>query len=225
MHHRDTEGPPDGVTEAVMGAAIEVHRTLGPALLGSTYEEGPACELALRGILFERLEPIHTAQPPTDLRLSGPRVGLRMDFHAPRLKDGLRRPVLQGLRAFVVKGVQMRWMVLALAVIGPAEEPEAWVFFSPASPDAAALIRSFGDVPLRPVLLVEDYASGAEPSAAFAATLAASGPVRAADVDGLALAARLGIRELPAAAVRRGGRWHVAAGADLNGKELLRCSR
>lgn len=119
----------------------------------------------------------------------------------------------------------MRWMLLGLAAIGPAGEPEAWVFFSPASPDAAPLIRSFGEVPVRAVLLVEDYSGGAEPSAAFLATLAASGPVRAADVDGLALAARLGIRELPAAAVRRGGRWHVAAGTDVNGKELLRCSR
>ena len=119
----------------------------------------------------------------------------------------------------------MRWMLLALGAIGPAEEPEAWVFFSPSSPDAAALIRSFGDVPLRPVLLVEDYASGAEPSTAFLATLAAAGTLQAADVDGLALAARLGIRELPAAAVRCGGRWHVASGTGANGKELLRCSR
>jgi hypothetical protein len=120
----------------------------------------------------------------------------------------------------------MRWLVAtALAALGPAEEPEAWIFFSPTSPDATALRRSFGDVPVRAVLLVETYAAGAEPSEAFAATLAAAGPVRAADVEGLALAARLGIRELPAAAVRRGGRWHVAAGADVDGKELLRCSR
>lgn len=119
----------------------------------------------------------------------------------------------------------MKWMAAALALVGPAEEPEVWVFFSPGSPDAAGLIRSFGAVPLRAVLLVEDYAAGAEPSTSFAATLAAAGPVRAADVDGLALAAKLGIRELPAAAVKRDGRWHVAAGADLNGKELLRCSR
>ena len=49
----------------------------------------------------------------------------------------------------------MRWMVvLALAV--ETEEPEAWVFFSPASPDASGLLRSFGDVPVRPALLVEN---------------------------------------------------------------------
>jgi hypothetical protein len=116
----------------------------------------------------------------------------------------------------------MRWIwILALAA---PEEPEAVVFFSPASPDATALIRSF-DVPVRAVLLVENYATGLEPSEAFLATLRAAGPVAAADVEGLALARRLGIRELPAAAVRRGSRWHVAAGASVDGKELSRCSR
>jgi hypothetical protein len=120
----------------------------------------------------------------------------------------------------------MRWLAAGvLAGLGPAEDVEVWIFVSPAGPDASALRRSFGDVPVRAVLLVEDYATGGDPTPAFAATLEALGPVRAADVDGLARAARLGIRELPAAAVRRGGRWHVAAGADVDGKELLRCSR
>jgi len=119
----------------------------------------------------------------------------------------------------------MKWaLVLALAV-GADEETEAWVFFSPASPDASALLRSFGEVPVRPALLVEDYATGLEPSRDFLATLAAAGSVRAADDEGQALARRLGIRELPAAAVRRGSRWHVAAGTAVDGKELLRCSR
>jgi hypothetical protein len=120
----------------------------------------------------------------------------------------------------------MKWpLVLALAAAPAADPPEAWVFFSPGSPDAARLLKSFGDVPVRPVLLVESYATGREPSEAFLATIAAAGPVRAADDEGLALAQRLGLRELPAAAVRRGGRWHVAAGADVDGRELLRCSR
>jgi len=119
----------------------------------------------------------------------------------------------------------MKW-IWTLALLAPADEDvEAVVFFSPASPDAAALIRSFGDVPVRPVLLVENYGSGREPSDAFVSTLRAAGPAGAADVDGLKLARRLGIRELPAAAVRRGSRWHVAAGAGADGKELLRCSR
>jgi GxxExxY protein len=42
------------ITEAVIGAAIEVHRTLGPGLLESAYEECLCRELALRRIPFER---------------------------------------------------------------------------------------------------------------------------------------------------------------------------
>jgi len=120
----------------------------------------------------------------------------------------------------------MKWtLILALAAGGTDEETEVWVFFSPAAPDASGLLRSFGDVPVRPALLVENYATGLEPSEAFLATIAAAGSARAADDEALALAERLGIRELPAAAVRRGSRWHVAAGTAVDGKELLRCSR
>lgn len=115
-------------------------------------------------------------------------------------------------------------VVLALAAPG-ADAPEAVVFFSPDAPDASALIRSFGDVPVRAVLLVEDYESGREPADAYLGSIRAAGSVKAADVDGLALARRLGIRRLPAAALKRDGRWHVAAGAGADGKELLRCSR
>ena len=42
------------LTGTVIGAAIEVHRTLGPGLLESVYEECLCHELALRGIRFER---------------------------------------------------------------------------------------------------------------------------------------------------------------------------
>jgi len=42
------------LTEAIIGAAIEVHRALGPGLLESAYEECLCHELALRGIPFER---------------------------------------------------------------------------------------------------------------------------------------------------------------------------
>ncbi len=42
------------VTEAIIGAAIEVHRALGPGLLESAYEECLCRELSLRGIDFER---------------------------------------------------------------------------------------------------------------------------------------------------------------------------
>ena len=42
------------ITEAIIGAAIEVHRLLGPGLLESTYEECLCHELSLRGLAFER---------------------------------------------------------------------------------------------------------------------------------------------------------------------------
>jgi GxxExxY protein len=46
------------LTEIVIGCAIEVHRSLGPGLLESTYEMSLCRELSLRNILFERQKPI-----------------------------------------------------------------------------------------------------------------------------------------------------------------------
>jgi GxxExxY protein len=43
-----------GLTERVIGAAIEVHRVLGPGLLESAYEQCLAHELALTGLRFKR---------------------------------------------------------------------------------------------------------------------------------------------------------------------------
>ena len=44
----------DKLTEQIIGAAIEVHRVLGPGLLESIYEEALAVELQLRGISCQR---------------------------------------------------------------------------------------------------------------------------------------------------------------------------
>jgi GxxExxY protein len=44
----------DELTEKIIGAAIEVHRTLGPGLLESIYEEALPVELGLRGIPCQR---------------------------------------------------------------------------------------------------------------------------------------------------------------------------
>ena len=55
MNHRDAENTErDPVSAMVIGAAIEVHRVLGPGLLESAYEECLCHELNLRGIAFER---------------------------------------------------------------------------------------------------------------------------------------------------------------------------
>ena len=43
-----------GTTEQIVGAAIEVHRHLGPGLLESIYESALVVELELRGLKFDR---------------------------------------------------------------------------------------------------------------------------------------------------------------------------
>ncbi len=45
------------LTEQVIGAAIEVHRELGPGLLESAYQYALAHELSLRKIEFEQQKP------------------------------------------------------------------------------------------------------------------------------------------------------------------------
>ncbi len=44
----------DPLTEKIIGAAIEVHRVLGPGFLESIYEEALCVELHLRAVNFER---------------------------------------------------------------------------------------------------------------------------------------------------------------------------
>ncbi len=46
------------LTHAIIGAAIDVHRVLGPGLLESAYEECLARELTMRDIPFERQKPL-----------------------------------------------------------------------------------------------------------------------------------------------------------------------
>ncbi|HTS13499.1 MAG TPA: GxxExxY protein [Candidatus Limnocylindrales bacterium] len=49
------------LTHGIIGAAIEVHRTLGPGLLESAYEECLAREFVIRKIPFARQKPIPLA--------------------------------------------------------------------------------------------------------------------------------------------------------------------
>ncbi len=62
IHHGDTETRRklvlEGLTEQIIGAAIEVHKQMGPGLLESAYEQCLCHELHLRGIEFQRQVPL-----------------------------------------------------------------------------------------------------------------------------------------------------------------------
>ncbi len=59
----------------VIGAAIEVHRFLGPGLLESAYEECMSKELSIRGIPFKKQVPLPINYKGTKLN-----TGYRLDF-------------------------------------------------------------------------------------------------------------------------------------------------
>jgi GxxExxY protein len=120
------------LSRQIIGAAIEVHRVLGPGLLESAYEECLAWELDGLGMAVERqvrlpirykdlviddayradlvierelileikcvdeLEPVHTAQLLTYLKMSGSRLGLILNFKAEVMRLGVKR-VVNGL--------------------------------------------------------------------------------------------------------------------------------
>ena len=48
----------NNLSSTIIGAAIEVHKALGPGLLESAYEECLCHELSLRGVSFERQKPL-----------------------------------------------------------------------------------------------------------------------------------------------------------------------
>ncbi len=125
------ELPVNTVTQKAIGAAIEVHRHLGPGLLESSYQLCLCRELELREIPFrsqigipleykgvslprsyvidlliadtlvvevksvESLQPVHTAQVLTYMRLLNIPCGLLMNFNAPILAQGVRRVLLR----------------------------------------------------------------------------------------------------------------------------------
>lgn len=120
----------DPLSNAIIGAAIEVHREFGPGLLEGIYESALAKEFDLRQIPYERqkpivveykgsaldvgfridflvadlvivelksvdqLAPIHDAQVLTYFKLTSKRLGLLLNFNVPRLRQGIKRLVL-----------------------------------------------------------------------------------------------------------------------------------
>ena len=72
MSPRDCILPNRDLSSAVIQAAIEVHKQLGPGFLESIYEEALCAELAGRGIPFERQKSVqimYKGQPTGEHRL------------------------------------------------------------------------------------------------------------------------------------------------------------
>ena len=58
----------DPLTQSVIGAAIEVHRTLGPGFLEAVYEQALSIELSMRSVP-------HQKQTPVAVQYKGQQVG------------------------------------------------------------------------------------------------------------------------------------------------------
>ena len=65
----------NNLSSTIIGAAIEVHKALGPGLLESAYEECLCHELSLRGVSFERQKPLPVEYKGTKLD-----CGYRLDI-------------------------------------------------------------------------------------------------------------------------------------------------
>jgi GxxExxY protein len=65
----------NGITESIIGAAIQIHRTVGPGLLESVYEACLAYELKKRGLTVEQQKPVPLVYE--EVRLE---CGYRMDL-------------------------------------------------------------------------------------------------------------------------------------------------
>jgi GxxExxY protein len=116
----------NGLTEAIIAAAIEVHRDKGPGLIESIYEWCLAKELGLRSLgclsqesvvieykgftreeplrfdvlveakAVEQILPIHKAQLLSYMKLLNVPLGLLINFHEMKVADGISRLILPG---------------------------------------------------------------------------------------------------------------------------------
>jgi GxxExxY protein len=95
----------------IIGAAIEVHKQLGPGLLESAYETCMAQEMNLRGIVFERQKPLPLSYKGTQLD-----CGYRLDF----LVEGLVVVELKTVKKFepVHKAQMLTYLKLTNCKLG-----------------------------------------------------------------------------------------------------------
>ena len=82
----------DGITDQVIGAAIQVHRALGPGLLESAYEACLVFELTDRGLSVEQQKPL-----PIVYRKVKIDTGYRLDLVVDESRF-LKRAAHNGLR-------------------------------------------------------------------------------------------------------------------------------
>ena len=75
LNNREIAVPRDALTERVIGAAIEVHRHLGPGLLESAYEECLFWELTQAGVKTLRQVPLPVVYKQVKLD-----IGYRLDL-------------------------------------------------------------------------------------------------------------------------------------------------
>ena len=95
--------PINQLTHEIIGAAIEVHRKLGPGLLESAYKECLCRELVLRAVPFERERP------------------LPLEYKGIRLECGYRVDILVG--GIVVMEIK------AVEVLAPIHDAQLLTYF------------------------------------------------------------------------------------------------
>ena len=83
----------NALSKEVIGAALQVHRALGPGLLEGAYEACLAHELATRELAFERQHPIPLTYGGEMIEV-GLQLGLLINFNVTILQHGIRRVVL-----------------------------------------------------------------------------------------------------------------------------------
>jgi len=93
------------IAAAVVNAAYKLHTGMGPGILETVYEVTLAHELRKDGIRFDEgfradlihsLQPVHSRQVLTYLRLTNKRLGLLINFGEADNKNGIKR-IVNGL--------------------------------------------------------------------------------------------------------------------------------